>query len=86
MKITLSIDDTNDLTFEELKDAISGSLEDNGLDISDSNLDIEETPEGDPNELEDKPDEAEDAANQPKPPAEVEQPKVTTTNTMRSGV
>ncbi len=42
MDITISITNTNDLSFDEIKDAITSGLADNGIDDDPSNLSIEE--------------------------------------------
>lgn len=67
MTITIEIQDPNGLTFEELKEALNTSLEDNGIDGANGNVDIEQS--------DDQPGDPEDVTeNPPMPPGGPQQP------------
>jgi len=62
MDLTISITDPGDITFDELKQALTTCLEDNGVNSEDGNIEIEQ--EG----AEEEPDPADVTQNPPMPP------------------
>ena len=70
LNISIKIQDAGDMTFDELKDALTESLADNGIDTDADSDNVEITNDattGDPNEMEDTPDEPEAPAPNPMP-------------------